>query len=232
MKKLFWLLAMPLVLACGNTEKGSGKIIQQKRTVGIFTGVATRSSIAVEIKQGNQYVVEVSADDNLINLVMTEVKDNILTIHYKPNTNIKNGHVKVKVVAPKFEQLLVASSATITATNTIVSSDKLILEAKSRGSIVADVNCYTLHLEAVSSGDLLVSGQADNVEARASSSGSITGKSLTTAASKVTANSRGKIILNASNTMTANAHSSGIIRTGGTATVQKEEGSGGKVEAY
>src|SRR5205085_3408273 len=56
-------------------EKGSGKIVTEKRNVSGFKGVDVGGDFQVEITAGKEFAVEIETDDNLLPLIETEVNN-------------------------------------------------------------------------------------------------------------------------------------------------------------
>ena len=61
-------------------EKGSGKIVTEKRSLSGFKGVDVGGVFQVEITAGKEFAVEVETDDNLLPLIKTEVNNGVLEI--------------------------------------------------------------------------------------------------------------------------------------------------------
>jgi len=78
-------LALPVLSAANqiytdNTIAGSKNVITQDRQVPAFHALKVSGGIDVELLQGNTLKLQVEADDNLVALIRTEVKDGVLTI--------------------------------------------------------------------------------------------------------------------------------------------------------
>src|SRR4051794_15454674 len=63
-----------------NVTRGSGNVITQKRDVSGFSSVVLAGVGDLAITQGDAEGLTISAEDNLLPLIKTEVKNNILTI--------------------------------------------------------------------------------------------------------------------------------------------------------
>lgn len=97
------LTAFVLSAACfaGTSVRGSGRAQRETREVGSFDAVAVHSGIHAVISIGDP-LVEVKADDNVLPLVVTEVKDGMLDIGFEKNTWLmSNTRVEVTVRTPK-----------------------------------------------------------------------------------------------------------------------------------
>lgn len=66
---------------------GNGNVITQERPASTFTSVAVSSGIDVYLIPGNTEKIEVEADENIQNLIITEVKDGVLNIYSEKHIN-------------------------------------------------------------------------------------------------------------------------------------------------
>ena len=80
-------LALPLLsaanLVAGNgAVTGNQNVITQNRTVTAFHAIKVSGGIDVELLQGKELKLQVEADENLVPLIRTEVKDGVLNIYH------------------------------------------------------------------------------------------------------------------------------------------------------
>ena len=88
-----------------NQEKGDGNIVSQERTASGFYAVKMVGTANVNVRQSDEYKVVVTTDNNLQDFVWTEVKNNVLYINTKPNTNIKPTKLIVDVHLPELQSI-------------------------------------------------------------------------------------------------------------------------------
>lgn len=67
---------------------GNGKIITQDRNVSSFHAIRVNAGMDVELTQGSEVKLQVEADENLMPIIRTEVKDGVLEIY--PEKSIRN----------------------------------------------------------------------------------------------------------------------------------------------
>ena len=60
--------------------KGSGNVVKENRGVSDFTEIDVSNAIQVEIVAQKDFSVEVEADDNILPLITTEIRGNVLRI--------------------------------------------------------------------------------------------------------------------------------------------------------
>jgi hypothetical protein len=121
--KLGLILAVLALAGCGiqimgPTVTGSGVVKTEKRDAKGFDQVDVGGALQLDFAVGKDTSVEVTADDNILPLILTEVKGDTLKIYSKGNISTSNGMV-VKVSAPNLKALTAsgATNSTLTGLN-------------------------------------------------------------------------------------------------------------------
>lgn len=86
----------------GSGERGSGVARSETRPIGDFQGIHVEGAgtLDVEVKSGQtEPSLEISADDNLLSLITTEVKDGVLEVSPAVSLSPRSG-LRLKVVVP------------------------------------------------------------------------------------------------------------------------------------
>ncbi len=225
---IIFCLASLFIVSCSNIS-GSGNIISEQRKVKEFTGISASGSIDVEIIEGDEEKVEVEADDNVMEFIVTKVEGNILKIRTR-DVNLFNAHVKVFVTAPLFTSLKASASASIEAKDLIKSNGKITLSASSSADINVAVDAPEIVTDASSSGTIKISGKTKTHSAESSSSAEILAYNLFSENTVANASSSGSVEVHASVNLNARASSSGSINYRGSPTVKSTTNSSGSVE--
>ena len=189
---------------------GSGDVKTETRNIKGFTGVKTATAVDIYLTQGNNFEVVVEADDNLIEYIVTEVKDDALNVYLDRVSITGNKTMIVHVTMPEIVSIK-ASSAGDVICQTPIKADDLKISTSSAGDVKIDVVAKTLDLNTSSSGDITISGEADYLEANTSSAGDIKGYELTVREADVSASSAGDIKITVTERLTARASSAGDI---------------------
>ena len=103
MKRITFSICVLLIAlsACTkDTIEGSGTPISEFRDVAYFSKVSSEGVFEVTITQGDFQSVEITADDNIIQRVKTEVVDNELRL-YLDDRNYKGISLKANIVAER-----------------------------------------------------------------------------------------------------------------------------------
>lgn len=228
-KVLIFFLSSSILLGCKGIT-GSGNIVKQSRNVSGFTGLSVGQSIDVTVRIGNSQMLQVQADDNILDNIVTTVKNGILEISYGDYASINNGNVKVLIEVPYLNFIKVSSSAEVNVDGTIRYDGEVKLEASSSGEISGNFEIGEVVAEATSSASINLKGSARNGEFSASSSGEINAIDLECETATAAASSSGSISVNVHKDLKASASSSGDIIYKGAANVSKNVSSSGSIE--
>ena len=226
---ILFCTAFILLNSCHYTT-GSGNIISEKRSVGNFTGISVGGSFDVEVKIGPVTQVTVEADDNVIKYVEIRVSGNTLKIRTEGMHSMNNVHLKVYITIPELRSVKASASASVKVLDIIKEDGKLNFDASSSADIEAQVDAPEVDAEASSSGSVTLIGKTKNYAARVSSSGDIKSFELLSENTDVSASSSGSAQVHASVSLTAKANSSGSIDYRGAANVKKTVNSSGSVD--
>ncbi len=99
-----FLLLVPVICGCGASE-GSGNVLTSIKDVKNFCSIKVSGIQALDITQGDEYFVKVTADDNVIKSVLAYERDGVLTIENR--SNMINTSIDVEVVIPDLQLLSV-----------------------------------------------------------------------------------------------------------------------------
>lgn len=190
--------------------KGSGDVRTEVRNVKNFTGVKTSTAVDIYLTQGNDFRVEVEADDNLIDKIITEVEDGVLRV-YVDRVSITWKEKMIVHVTMKDIDYISASSAGDVIGMTPIKADDLKIRTSSAGDVKIEVKARSLDLATSSSGDITISGEADYLEASTSSAGDIKGFELTVKEADITSSSAGDVKITVTDRLKARASSAGDI---------------------
>ncbi len=144
------------------TRRGSGNPETEARQVGGFSRVVLLASAEVRVRVGGDASVEVIADDNLLDLVTTEVSDDALVIGARGSYSTGTG-VRVNVVAPSLDAVTIDGSGDVTAEG--VRGTAFEVSMHGAGDLLAAGAVEELHVELAGSGHArlfdLAAGQVD-----------------------------------------------------------------------
>jgi hypothetical protein len=154
-------------LASCKTVQGSGTSKTEKRDLGEFTTVVAASGVLVIVATGPHSPLEVTADDNLLAKVKTDVSGGKLKVSVDGNVEPKTPIV-VQIAAPGIKEYDAESGATLKATG--IAGDAVTLDAKSGAKLTATGTVDKITVDAASGATLDASHvTADSADAHVAS---------------------------------------------------------------
>ena len=220
MIKFSLLVLMSFFLVIGNVNakfqgvKGNKNVVTQERNVGSFSGIKLTCSADVFISQGKSESVTVKADENLVDLIKTEVIDDVLII--KIGKSIWNAKVlEVYVTVKNLDKILNSGSGDISSETRINGMDMYIRMSGS-GDLDAEFDVKNLEIKMSGSGDTEISGVRGNLKLSVSGSGDFEAEELQLEECNIKLTGSGDIELKGSAVnLTINQSSSGDINAYG-----------------
>ncbi|MCB0399360.1 MAG: DUF2807 domain-containing protein [Winogradskyella sp.] len=226
-----------LMLSCnfsmnlGTGIDGNRNVVTQDRSISDdFESIKISQGLDLYITQSNDVSLSVEADENLHDLIITEVENGTLTIYTSENIR-RAASRRINLSVDNISAIKATSGSDVFSTNTIT-ADNLELNCTSGADMTLDVKTETLNCHSTSGSDIRLSGSTTVLIAEATSGSDIKASNLEAETSKVKATSGADISINTSKELTARATSGGDIRySGNPEKVEKSDSSSGSVRA-
>jgi len=227
------LFIAALFTSCGvdmfNGVVGNRNIVTTERTPQAdFSGIKVSTGIDLFIRQGNKNSITVEADENLHDLIITEVIDGVLKIYTDKNI-WKSKARKVSVTLEKLS-FLKATSGSDVQSETIIKTNEISISATSGAAIKIEVEAESVATSTTSGSDIKITGTTINHASNATSGSSIDAFELKSDNAIAKATSGASINIYASKKMEAKATSGADVDYKGSPMfVNKDTSSGGSV---
>ena len=235
MKTVKSLIILILVAVVGiNTTAFAGTSDKtEKRNVKNFNGIKVSTGIDLYITMGNAEEVKIVADDDIIDDIVTEVKDGTLHIYLEKNNWFNWGRFnetrKAYVTVTQLGLIDASSGSDVRSENTL-KGDELDIEASSGSDIYLDLIYKNVSLKTSSGSDAKITGKAKYFSASASSGSDIVARDFETEKCQVKASSGSDATVNVSDELVAKASSGADIRYyGNPRSKDTNESSGGDI---
>ena len=231
--KTIFLLFVSLTLTSCNLGffgvTGNGNVITENRKLNDdFSIMNVSTGIDVYITQGDKNDVTVEADENLHDIIITEIENGKLKI-YTEEGIWKAKAKKVHVTVKNLEELNATSGSDVYSTNEITTKD-FNVTATSGADVDITVNAENVKSSATSGSDLKISGVSVNHTSEANSGASIDAYNLESKNAFAFVTSGADINIYASEKIEANANSGGDIDyKGNPKQTKKNSNSGGSI---
>ncbi len=210
---------------------GDGPVVTQTRNHIDFSGIDLRISGDVYYRQAPEFSVEVSGQQNVLNVLETYTSNNRLVIRYENDVRVKSHErVRVTITAPLVNILRVSGSGNIITTG-LMNPGYMDMDVSGSGDIrVAEL--YTAAVDATISGSGSITvntGLATKEDLIISGSGDIDlGNVVAKEASTVTSGS-GSIQVNLSERLSSTISGSGSVYYRGDPVVSSKVSGSGRV---
>lgn len=209
---------------------GNGDVIKKKRTITEnFHSIEVSQGIDLYVKQGNEISVTVEADENVYDILMTEVKKDVLHIYFDKNVRKVNTK-KVWVTVKDLQALRASSGADIFGESKLI-GENIKLSSSSGADIKVELDYNSVKASSSSGSDIHLSGTCSELYASSSSGSDIEAEELTSKNVTAESSSGSDIIVHATGSLDASASSgSDIICKGNPSNKNISKSSGGYVK--
>lgn len=215
-----------------NRIKGNRNVtVENRRVSNDFTKIKVSNGLDVYITEGNSVKVTVEADENLHEVIRTEVRNGVLKIYSERNIWRAKSQ-KVYITTHQLEGIKATSGSDVYSENTLT-GNAMEVETSSGAdmSLRLDVNSVTSHSS--SGSGLKLTGNATNYTASASSGSSTKSYGLKSKEVTVKASSGADIDVYAMESIDARASSGGDVDyRGNPKRVNKKSSSGGSISSH
>lgn len=217
-------------MSFGDGKRGNGEIAEDQREVTEeFTVVSAQEGLDVYVTQADDYEILVEADENVIELIGTDIRDGRLKVH--TYENIGRATKKIYISMPSITGLHTSSGADLITKSTI-ETDKIDLSASSGSDLKVMLDADEVDAKTSSGADIKLSGSANLFYADASSGSDIKAREFEVKRCVADASSGADIRVNVSEKLTAEASSGADISYTGEASVTKKKSVSGSVHKY
>ena len=166
------LFFLTILSSCGldmlNRIEGNNNVISIDRDIDEnFTKVRVSTGIELIIDQGSEVSLTVEADENLHDIIITEVEDGKLKIYTEKNI-WKSASKKVYLTVNTLEELKASSGSSI-KTSTVLNATNLTVGSSSGASVNLDIKAVNLSSKTSSGASANLDVNATNVVSDSSS---------------------------------------------------------------
>jgi hypothetical protein len=217
-------------LKLGPVTEGSMNVVTETRQIASFKAIEASGGLTIELLQDDAIGLTIEADDNLIELVVTEVDDEVLKIHLKERVG-KHKALDVKVAFVTLEALRASAGVRVTSVTTLVG---LALEHVLSSGAYSDLNLdfETLTLEATSGSHAKLAGKVSELFIKSNAGSQVEASELEAQNATINTSSGAVNHIFVNNEMSIDASSGALVSYGGQPVNKSiETSSGGEVKS-
>lgn len=221
---IFTIILSLSLVSCSsifNCENGSGNLESKQIDLSKIKKVELSGSGNLLYVDSDENIVKVQTDDNLLDKVIFEIKDDVLEIYVKDRICPTTMNILLK--CPDLENLEISGAFNVLAKEKITAKEFEIEVSGSGNVVFQDVDIDNLEIEISGSGDVNIVGKAGETEVEISGSGDIKCPELTTDKIKAEIFGSGDIIIDVKDEIDFKVFGSGdLIYTGDPKVIKKE----------
>jgi hypothetical protein len=170
------LAAALFILPSCEKVVGEGPLVTQTRTVGNFTGVSSEMSGTVNFAIAPEYKVEITAQQNILDVLNTNVVNGVLHIDFKDNVRVKQHEdLLINVTAPYADYFRLSGSGNMNVQGDLAANGlKLTISGSGNIAVVNAVIADKIDTDISGSGNIsIANGSAVNEDVDISGSGKV-----------------------------------------------------------
>lgn len=213
----------------GEPINGSGVLAQETRPVAGFDKVRLEAPCVLEIVQGDSESLEVSAEDNLLVHLLTEVQADTLTIRLERGYSYSPTEpMLLKLQVKDLEELRVSTAGEALISG--LETDRLNLEASGAGKFtLEDITAEELIIQVSGAGTITASGEVNSLIVEISGASTLDAGDLRAQSARIEISGMGKATLWAVNKLNSSISGAGTVSYYGNPEVDQESSGLGTV---
>jgi len=142
--------------------KGNGNVIKQERSVSSFAGIEVGGAFKVYLTQGEKETLVVEADENLLDVIETEVRGNTLRI--KTTEDIRDSKaLNIYITFKNLDDLDISGACNLTGENKFKLGD-LDLECSGASDVMLKLSAEHLNLDCSGACEMDIYGSAESID--------------------------------------------------------------------
>lgn len=205
---------------------GNGQIVKQQRTIGNFTKLAVRIGLRVRIMTGDAGKAELEGESNVLEHVVTDVKNGQLTVMLSDKQSFKQTKtVTVTIHVAKLNQILVSTGCSLES-DLPIQNESLTTTVETGSRLKATFDVKKLSLTVRDGSQASVQGTAPDADIRLSGAGKLDADKLNIARANVQLNGASNATIHVTETLSASADGVSVLTYSGNPTVKSQEATG------
>ncbi len=217
MKKSIILIAVLLFASSIQAQKrikGNGNITSINRTTSEYNTVNFAGSFDYILVSGKEGNIKIEGEENLLQYIITEVKNGNLTVTTQKNINLQTSNNKTIKITVPFEEI---TAATLAGSGdlwneSLISTPNFTTTLTGSGDVKLEIKANTINASVQGSGDLVLQGKTDTLKVSVIGSGDFKGFDLEATDVDVSVNGSGDAKINCHGHLQARVNGSGDIQ--------------------
>jgi len=158
------LVSLVMLMGCAGVVKGSGDPITEPYNLNDFTTIEAHNGFQVELTKSNDFSIEITIDDNLIEYLEVDKSGNTLRIRLQQNRLYISVALRAKITMPDLNRLDLSGGSQVHVTGFNLSHD-LSIELSGGSRATGDISADGVDLKLSGGSRIELAGSADNLVA-------------------------------------------------------------------
>ncbi len=176
------LISIPMSAQLWGNKKvsGNGDVTTVTRTTSDYDAIKCAGFMDFILVQGNEGNIKIEGEENLLDYIITEVKDNRLIVKVENGVNLKTSWNKGIVITIPFEDISYVSLAGSgdVWNKDVISEDDFKVSLAGSGDLNLKIKAENLDSSISGSGDITIVGNTNNLNTSVTGSGDFHGFDL------------------------------------------------------
>lgn len=218
-------IAVMLLGAACNTERGSGTVVTRRIDVPSFSRLEVSDSFTVDVSVGDVEAVTVRVDDNLVGLLDIGVSGGTLRIGVESGTDVLGATLEADVTVSSLDELRASRASTVRLTDPLAGDAlDVSISGSSRLTGAVDIDEGTIDLSGSSIAE--PSGTARGLEAHVNGASQFDAPELAVADLTIELSGASLANVDVTGTLSAGASGASSLRYAGSPVVESSDVSG------
>ena len=213
----------------GPSVRGSGNTVTETRIAASFSKIKVEGAAVVYLRQGTEQTIEVEADDNIVPIITTRVRNDELNIGTSEDYRSANP-VTIYITMPVIRALRIDGSGDIWG-DTPIEGDQLVLDVQGSGDVDLELSYTRLRAEGSGAGDFQLRGEVKDQEVDLLGSGNYQARDLASLTCDIRIEGSGDATVAVEEYLNAEIRGSGNVRYFGSPRVDSSISGSGSVIA-
>ncbi len=224
----FSIVLIFLFYACMDTIDGNGIVKKEQREISSFNKIDISGGYEVIINQGNEEKLELEVDENLLEYIVSENKNNTLFISSKKSIQSAES-LKLYITVVNLESIDVSGAVELKNKGTLTSTT-LDIEISGAGNVILNLDVKNINMDMSGASETTLSGNANNFDIEISGAGKLNAKKLKTKSTNVDISGVGSAVVFAKKSLKVEISGAASVKYKGNPKIEKSISGAGSVK--
>lgn len=210
--------------------EGNGRVVTEERNVSDFNGIDISNAFEVILKQGSSESLTIEADDNLLELIVTEVRGGVLKIYSEKNIRHPKS-LKIFLTFKEIDYIDISGAVELTSDGKLT-FDKLEIDGSGASEIDLELSANRLDIDFSGASEIDLKGKVTKVNIDISGASEISAYDLETDFMNLDISGAGEARVFVNEELNVEASGAASVRYKGNPSIDTNVSGAGSVKRY